>query len=113
MPLLTFLSSSLNVELVYIILKSITKLAQVDRNGKIADKPDFEIQISQDHGDAQFELSKIKIKNYESWSQTASQHGTHEADTLTINEKVNVTSYSFAAFKETFKAIFEKQVEIY
>ena len=74
MPLFFELASSLNVELVYIILKSITQFAYIsicsefDNDEELGKKKQVEtIDIDSDTGDATLTLNKIKIKNSGSW----------------------------------------------
>ena len=70
-PLFYFLASSLNVELVYIILKSVTQFVNICPNtreytGKLGKEVKIIKGDSADH--VTLELSKIKIKNYSDWS---------------------------------------------
>ena len=70
-PLFMFLNSSLNTELVYIILKSITSFG-------VHHKQDSQVSVAvdQENGDGKLKLTKIKIKNYDSWSrQSDLAHG--------------------------------------
>ena len=68
-PLFYFLASSLNVELVYIILKSLTQFVNINpmQESYNANK---RVQITKDvmSNDVTIELSKIKIKNLKDWS---------------------------------------------
>jgi hypothetical protein len=64
MPLLQFLNSSLNVELVYIILKSITEFSKLDLHGDAENlefrttlAQDFDVVLDQETGDATLKFS--------------------------------------------------------
>ena len=72
-PLLVFLASSLNVELVYIILKCITQFAYVitdnDTDEVAKRKKDKLLLVNNEaKGSATITLSKVKIKNYSDWT---------------------------------------------
>ena len=69
-PLIVFLNSSLNVELVYIILKSITSFGVVDYSPEAMLSLDQlkKFSIDDKTGDGHLKLDKIKIKNYKNWS---------------------------------------------
>ena len=106
-PLYVFLSSSLNIELVYIILKSITKFA-ISRNESVRiSGSDEHAEIKLDMlGNAVLELSNIKVKNYQAWSRSSMEGAMPihlQDDTLEINEKVTVTYYKMREFQSTFK----------
>ena len=71
-PLFLFLASSLNTEIVYVILKSITQFSYIvcdDQNFRITSKKRDQLElIDERNGDCTIILNKIKIKNYEMWS---------------------------------------------
>ena len=70
-PLFYFLASSLNVELVYIILKSLTQFVNIDpeRREFYSQKGKHVTIINDEKSeDVTLELNKIKIKNYSDWS---------------------------------------------
>ena len=73
-PLYVFLNSSLNVELVYIILKSITKFGLMQGESlAVSGKADSaDIKYDQWTGNATLDLRKIKIKDYAEWSRPSS-----------------------------------------
>ena len=86
-PLLMFLNSSLNVELVYIILKSITQFgvmikprlsASLRRTSTFIrkSKKKSDVTIDEETGNAHLTLKKIKVKDYESWSRASSTMST-------------------------------------
>ena len=65
-PLFLLLASSLNVELVYVILKSITQFAYVNsQEGLSLDlkKKAIELNYDEGTGDASLQLTQIKIKH--------------------------------------------------
>ena len=78
------LVSSLNVELVYIILKSITQFAYIkslqgddnDRSTKLRmsdkkrEKAAANLRIDEQSGDATLSLDRIKVKNSQAWSNS-------------------------------------------
>ena len=73
------LASSLNVELVYVILKSITQFAYINREdldsnrsyniGKNMKKIDFDWETE----DATMRLNRIKVKNIADWETLGTQ----------------------------------------
>lgn len=72
MPLFLELASSLNVELVYVILKSITQFAYVNaqaQDGKKQKKAASSVAVDEATGDATLILDRIKVKNSSSWQQ--------------------------------------------
>ena len=103
------LSSTLNVELVYIILKSITQFASVKSD-----------QVDQLTGDATLHLDRIKVKNSEAWSnahqlrkdQNESNSSVGE-ETVIIHTCVKVTYYRMSTFMETFKDYFKSPEVLY
>ena len=127
-PLFFFLASSLNVELVYIILKSLTQFVYIDpETQKYARKQGKEVSIvdSSHSNHLTLELSKIKIKNYSNWSSASGAdlyqneyfafqsekdvRKLAEEDRLEINLKVRVTYYNMGLFRSTFKSFFINQ----
>lgn len=71
-PLFLLLSSSLNVELVYIILKSITQFAYVEHSYRTGSststtKKATTLEVDDATGDASLRLTRIKVKNSEEW----------------------------------------------
>ena len=66
-PLYLMLASSLNVELVYVILKSITQFCYLTYDSKTGayslSKSSASIRVENETGDAITELSRIKVKN--------------------------------------------------
>ena len=70
-----FLNSSLNVELVYIILKSITQFSMVnarDRESTIWQGKEKEISVDSVTGDATLKLNNIVVRDYGAWSRSQS-----------------------------------------
>ena len=63
-PLFSFLKSSLNVELVYIILKGITGFSYIsrDEDSEVSKVKNVKL-LDPDADDATIELKKIKIKD--------------------------------------------------
>lgn len=108
-PLFLQLASSLNVELVYTILKSITQFAYVNARaqGGKTKKSVSEVSIDERTGDAHLTLNQIKVKNSSSWQKettvNASALAAKEEETLVINTSVKVTYYRMDTFMETFK----------
>ena len=73
-PLFYFLTSSLNVELVYIILKSLTQFVDIDPDTREFSSNKVKKVMIIDNGtsdDVTLELSKIKIKNYSDWAPSS------------------------------------------
>ena len=73
-PLYYFLASSLNVELVYIILKSLTQFVDIDPDTMEFTSTKVKKVKILDNGttdDVTLELSKIKIKNYSDWAPSS------------------------------------------
>ena len=70
-PLYLMLASSLNVELVYVILKSITQFCYLTYDSKTGayslSKSSASIRVENETGDAITELSRIKVKNILEW----------------------------------------------
>ncbi len=71
-PLMMFLASSFNIELVYVILKGITQFSYLTcDNGKddyIKEKAGKLSLVSEANGSKTLTLSEIKIKNFDRWS---------------------------------------------
>ena len=72
-PLFLFLASSFNVELVYVILKSITQFSYIGRedchtNEKIKAKME-KFNLQEQDGDMTLHLNQIKIKDFDKWSK--------------------------------------------
>jgi hypothetical protein len=70
-PLFLFLASSFNVELVYVILKSITQFSYIGRedcytNEKIRAKLE-NLNLLEEDGDMTLHLKQIKIKDFDKW----------------------------------------------
>jgi hypothetical protein len=77
-PLFMFLASSFNVELVYIILKGITQFSyltclQQDAGLSSDKRSKLSLTEDKDRDEARITLSKIKIKNVDSWSSQRHQ----------------------------------------
>ena len=70
-PLFLFLASSLNVELVYIILKSITQFQYINMGQEVnfAKRTSVELISSPRGEDVTLQLRKIKIKDLSKWEQ--------------------------------------------
>ena len=112
-PLFFQLTSSLNVELVYVILKSITQFAYYqkqddgDASGRTQSKKKLDtLKLDQSTGDAQLSISKIKVKNQALW-QTGGHRpsmigSTPQEETLVIDSNVKVTYYRMLSFMDTF-----------
>ena len=74
-PLFLFLASSLNVELVYIILKGITQFSYVtfnqdqDSDNTFGQKKFTNLHLTKgkENSDLVLRLEKIKVKNIDSW----------------------------------------------
>lgn len=68
-PLFLFLASSLNVELVYVILKGITNFSYIKtdtKNMRITQKIK-RLEFSEQDGDLTLRMHEIKIKDFEKW----------------------------------------------
>jgi hypothetical protein len=76
-PLMMFLASSFNIELVYVILKGITQFSYLTcDNGKddyMREKADKLNLVSEPNGSKTLTLSEIKIKNLDRWSSVNSK----------------------------------------
>ena len=96
------LNSSLNVELVYIILKSITSFCCSDQTSKET------IDVDEATGDAKLKLEQIKIKNYQSWSRKSNVLSKSEVrrQEIVLKEHVNVTYYRRKGFMSAFTEFF-------
>ena len=117
-PLFLFLSSSLNVELVYIILKSITQFTYINStNGQsrhLSNSKLRNITIIADSSGASenmtLMLTKIKIKEYREWSRTSSldrrASSSVEQVVLNMHCKVKVTFYKMQTFTDMFSDYF-------
>ena len=96
--LFMFLNSSLNVELVYIILKSITSLGVLTEN-ELSKKSKAKVSISKTSGDGHLRLDKIKIRQYQNWSKQSNYSRNDKLiKTLELHEKVHVTYYKMRQF---------------
>ena len=125
-PLFLFLASSLNTEIVYVILKSITQFSYIccdDHNFKLTRSKRNKLKmIDEQNGDCTLILNKIKIKDYQQWSQTSQldlcqnsrvkrrstlrtrdRESEVQENILTIDSKVKVTFHQINVFKRTFK----------
>jgi hypothetical protein len=71
-PLMMFLASSFNIELVYVILKGITQFSYLTcDNGKddhIREKADKLNLVTAKDGSKTLTLNEVKIKNLDKWS---------------------------------------------
>ena len=71
-PLMMFLASSFNIELVYVILKGITQFSYLTcDNGKddyIREKADKLNLVTAKDGSKTLTLNEVKIKNLDRWS---------------------------------------------
>ena len=109
-PLIVFLNSSLNVELVYIILKSITSFGVVDYSPESMLSLDQikKFSIDDKTGDGHLKLDKIKIKNYQQWSRAkeTQEFIDDKADVIEIKDSVKVIYYRIREFHQTFKEFF-------
>ena len=128
-PLFYFLASSLNVELVYIILKSLTQFVAIDPNTREFTSTKVQKVKIIDNGtsdDVTLELSKIKIKNYSDWAPSSGtdlfqnqylgllldeeeRKSVHQEDRLEINLKVQVTFYQMGLFMKTFSDFYRQR----
>ena len=115
-PLYFFLASSLNAQLVYIILKGITQLHKCFQKGHISTELALNnVTLISDINaqDLTIQLTKIKVKNYNFWSQTNLKTSKcvakklREDNMMVIDEKVIVTYYSIQRFQETFHDFFK------
>lgn len=90
MPLFLFLASSLNVELVYTILKGVTSfsyLGEVLRSREPTEPLDEKIKAKADKihyeknekGDVVIRYDKIKIKDIDKWSKIKDDKDMHSA----------------------------------
>lgn len=119
-PLYLELSSTLNVELVYIILKSITSFSLMNRTLDTLDsamrKAVHNVEIDEVTGDAKLTLKRIKIRNPGEWqpesvtrlTQVLSSSSNLPTDSsfddcLVIKCKVEVTYYRMHTMVKTFK----------
>lgn len=67
-PLFLFLASSFNVELVYIILKSITQFSYINGTDEKSQGKIKKLKLKRSDGDVTLHLSEIKIKDIDKWS---------------------------------------------
>ena len=87
------MTSSLNVELVYIILKGITQFSYINKGeGSISDAKLMNIQLLNPKSeDATILLKKVKIKDVQNWNRTSSLDSTE-------NPAVNRSDQSIGSF---------------
>ena len=87
-PLMMFLASSFNIELVYVILKGITQFSYITCDGatdaSLREKRDKLNLISSPDGSQTLTLNEIKIKNLDKWSSV--NHKDVEEDDKFIRE---------------------------
>ena len=120
-PLYFFLASSLNTELVYIILKSVSSFTWILADKNSEQKTDetqqklAKINIVQDcsNKDVQIRLKKIKIKQSDKWSLQKKMQDERSSSigsimkikntVLELDSDILVKFYSFDLFTETFK----------
>lgn len=117
-PLFLEVASSLNTELVYIILKSITRftylksgrereggfgLPDAERNKEILD-----FSFDETTGDATIKLGKIKIENSQDWERRPSlpRFAGGPRDTIILSHDIYVTYYRIDTFLATFEGYF-------
>lgn len=115
-PMYLFLASSLNVELVYSILKGITQFGYItlanpeQSKGKLA-----KMRIETGRDSTSLTLFEIKIKNTKDWSSASYQQfmqndlmqqpiaaSADKEDLLTLKQKVKVTFHMIEHFKELY-----------
>ena len=67
-PLFLFLASSLNVELVYVILKGITQYSYIKSTDSKSQSKMAKLSfVKKDDGDMVLNLSEIIIKDFDKW----------------------------------------------
>ena len=78
-PVFLFLASSLNVELVYIILKGVTQFSYIGSQ-QLGIEPDLvtkeklsKLTYRQEYGNVIVELYQINIKDFDKWSNANSE----------------------------------------
>ena len=117
-PLMYFLASSFNVELVYIILKCITQFAYVvceDGNDEVARRKRDRLQLTTNErdGSATLTLRKVKIKNFRDWDRTRAADLVQDnwvraeqpraGEILQINQNITVTYHGLRLFQGLFR----------
>jgi len=117
-PLFLFLASSLNVELVYSILKGITQFGYITLCHPDAVKPKLDKMHSQPTPDGmQLTLFKIKIKNYKHWDEASYQDFLQDnwvkrfdrerdnsaEEILVLDYRVKVTFHKMPYFKKLYE----------
>ena len=127
-PLFFFLASSLNVELVYIILKSITQfvyICPINHVYTVAKRKEQKIIKTETKDNVILELKSVKIKNYQDWAPASGEElyqnenvgklwwdkdvcrQVREQDRLEMKVKVRITYYNMLLFKQTFGDYFK------
>ena len=116
-PLYLFLASSLNVELVYSILKGITQFSYITlANPEVAKPKLAKMQIQKTQDDTQLTLFEIKVKNTSNWGAASYQQFMHsdltnapkvtsdqpKADLLVLKQEVKITFHMIDHFKKLY-----------
>ena len=99
-PLCMFLSAALNVELVYVILESISKFSLLNfvKNGftkkQMRDFQRMEYQVDR-YGDTSITVRSYKIQNINDWQEKSGKdfftcvHGSHEVTSKDLDKDIN------------------------
>lgn len=115
-PLFVYLSSSLNIELVYIILKGITKFSYItcaDSQGGLnentAKKAAKLNLVYLANGDVMLKLDVLKMKDFAKWDNdlTGDEASKPVKDQVTIKSEIKVISHRVDLFKDMFKSLFQ------
>ena len=123
LPLYNVLTESLNVELVYIILKSITRFAYLHNNQEGRKSIDLKkkgtmTSIHLESSDEKIKLSNIKIKDPMNWainnnngpidrtSSTTSEDSQAPDEPLIMKKDVDVTFHRMSAFTDIFREFY-------
>jgi hypothetical protein len=115
-----YLSSSFNVELVYIILKGITKFSYISCSSGQGGLNEFTAKkvsklnvVYEKNGDVVLTIDNLKMKDFGSWDQNEIKglRGDSIAkpaqEEVTVKNKIKVTSHRVDLFKDMFKALFQ------
>jgi hypothetical protein len=113
-PVFLFVAASLNVELVYCILKGITQFGYLILSGPDQDvikKKQAQLQLDDNTDDPRVTFNKIKIKNTTDWSEARYHEFLHgrkpsqvqePSNMTTLNYRVSVTFHCMKHFKELY-----------
>ena len=127
-PLMLFLASSFNIELVYVILKGITQFSYLtcsDGKSDFMNKKTNKLIIkTENDGSKTLTMREIKIKDLDKWSDVKAKdvkesdkfirqevntgdQMDEDSNVLRMKQKVEVTYHRLEIFKEMFSEYFD------